>query len=163
MSVRIGGAVVVGVDGSPGSSEALRWAVAEARLRRARLRAVHALMFDYLVGAGEGSSVKGSVLGSFSPFGAKVSEVHQAAEDLLERAIAEIAEGADGVEIEREVVAGSPAEVLINAVDGDDLLVVGSRGHGGFAELLLGSVSHQCAQHAPCPVVIVHARPRSVT
>jgi nucleotide-binding universal stress UspA family protein len=64
---KIGGAVVVGVDGSAGSSEALRWAVAEARLRRTRLRAVHALKFDYAVEAMEGSSVRGGVLGSLQP------------------------------------------------------------------------------------------------
>jgi nucleotide-binding universal stress UspA family protein len=79
------------------------------------------------------------------------------AEDPLERAIAEIARDADGVEIESKVVEGGAAEVLVEAVGGDDLLVVGSRGHGGFAGLLLGSVSQQCAQHAPCPVVIVRA------
>lgn len=92
--------VVVGVDGSAGSSEALHWAIAEARLRNAPLRAVHAW-------------------------------------------------------IERVIGEGSAAQVLIDAVGEDDLLVVGSRGHGGFANLLLGSVSQQCAQHAPCPVVIV--------
>ena len=152
------GAVVVGVDGSAGAKEALRWAVAEARLRRTQLRAVHALKFDYPLEAGEGSSLQRSVLDSFNPFGDKRREIHEAAEALLERAIAELSEDADGLEIERQVVAGGPAEVLVNAVDGDDLLVVGSRGHGGFTELLLGSVAHQCAQHAPCPVAIVHPR-----
>ena len=49
------------------------------------------------------------------------------------------------------------AQVLVDEADGADLLVVGSRGHGGFAGLLLGSVSQQCAHHAPCPVVIIRA------
>lgn len=156
--VHLGGAVVVGVDGSAGAREALRWALAEARLRRTQLRVVHALKFDYPVEAGEGSLFKRSVLDSFNPFGDKQREIREAAEALLERAIAELSEDADGLEIERQVVAGGPAEVLVNAVGGNDLLVVGSRGQGGFTGLLLGSVSHQCAQHAPCPVAIVHPR-----
>ena len=59
--------------------------------------------------------------------------------------------------IERRVVEGAPATVLVDESRQADLLVVGSRGHGGFAGLLLGSVSQQCAHHAACPVVIVHA------
>ena len=62
---------------------------------------------------------------------------------------------ADGVAIERRVDQGAAAPVLIEESRDADVLVVGSRGHGGFAQLLLGSVSQQCAQHAVCPVVIV--------
>jgi nucleotide-binding universal stress UspA family protein len=78
----------------------------------------------------------------------------QAAEQVLELAPGELAEVHD-LEIERVIGEGPAAQVLIDAVGEDDLLVVGSRGHGGFADLLLGSVSQQCAHHAPCPVVIV--------
>ena len=64
-----------------------------------------------------------------------------------------------GVDIERRVVVGAPGAVLVAESREADLLVVGSRGHGGFAGLLLGSVSQQCAHHAACPVVIVpHTR-----
>jgi nucleotide-binding universal stress UspA family protein len=61
---------------------------------------------------------------------------------------------AGDVEVERRVVEGAPGAVLVAESRDADLLVVGSRGHGGFAQLLLGSVSQQCAHHAECPVVI---------
>jgi len=80
------------------------------------------------------------------------------AEQRLERATSELGEEHE-LEIERIVAEGSAARVLIDAVGEADLLVVGSRGHGGFTNLLLGSVSQQCAQHAPCPVVIVRSSP----
>ena len=153
------GVVVVGVDGSAGAKAALRWAIAEARLRQARLRAVHAWTPDY--GAGYLGGGYASIGGGFGYLGADagdyVSGLRQAAEEMLERVMAELAVEAAGVEIERQAVEGVAAQVLVEATGADDLLVVGSRGHGGFAGLLLGSVSQQCAHHARCPVVIVHA------
>ena len=80
----------------------------------------------------------------------------QSASASLEQAVASLGEEAEGTEIERAVRMGQPAQVLVEEAEDADLLVVGSRGHGGFAGLLLGSVSHQCALHARCPVVIVH-------
>jgi nucleotide-binding universal stress UspA family protein len=62
------------------------------------------------------------------------------------------------VKIEQRVIQGAPAAVLVEESQDADLLIVGSRGHGGFAQLLLGSVSQQCAHHSECPVVIVHAK-----
>ncbi len=62
---------------------------------------------------------------------------------------------AGGIELETIAAEGQPANVLLKISEGADLLVVGSRGLGGFRELLLGSVSQQCAQHASCPVVII--------
>ena len=148
--------MIVGVDGSAGARAALRWAMAEARLRRTRLRVIHAWTFSYPGGAGYG------YLGeSVAAFPGGLSTLHRAAEDMIEQAIADLAAEAEGVEIEREIVEGTAAEVLVDAATERDLLVVGSRGHGGFAGLLLGSVSQQCAHHARCPVVIVHA-PRRV-
>ncbi len=140
------GVVVVGIDGSASATAALRWSAAEARLRGSRLLVVHAytpVYTDVLLGGG------------FSPSRANGSEMHKAAEDLLVRATAGL--DAEGVEIEYRAVEGSAPEVLIAAAAEGDLLVVGSRGRGGFAGLLLGSVSQQCAHHASCPVVIVHA------
>ncbi|MGZ4384045.1 MAG: universal stress protein [Gaiellaceae bacterium] len=148
-------AVVVGVDGSAGATEALRWALAEARLRKVPLRIVHAWMFGYMGGAAGGYGYMGS-FGQNASLGVDVSDLHRAAEELLEKAIGAIAGEEREVEIERQVVEGSAAGVLLDAVSEGDLLVVGSRGHGGFGGLLLGSVSQQCVHHAPCPVVVVH-------
>jgi nucleotide-binding universal stress UspA family protein len=149
------GVVVVGVDGSPGAKAALRWALAEARLRQTRLRAVHAWAPNYV--GGPYASMTGGYGFVAADEGDYVSAIRQAAEEMLERVIAEMAAEAAGVEIERQAVEGVAAQVLVEAAGAGDLLVVGSRGHGGFAGLLLGSVSQQCAHHARCPVVIVHA------
>lgn len=145
---------VVGVDGSAGAGVALRWAAAEARLRNVPLRVVHAWSFGFTGVPGGGYGYQGATRGVFT--GAGAGELRCAAGALLDAAIAEVAVDVDGVEIERQVVEGGAAEVLMGAADGADLLVVGSRGHGGFAGLLLGSVSQQCVHRAPCPVVIVH-------
>lgn len=150
--------VVVGVDGSAGSMEALHWALAEARLRKSPLRAVHAWMFGYVGGTIDGYPSLGGSLDAYGSLGIDPGDLHRAAEDLLDRALADAGADIEGVEIERQVVQGPAAEALVTAVDENDLLVVGSRGHGGFAELLLGSVSQQCVHHAPCPVVVVHSQ-----
>lgn len=149
-------AVVVGVDGSAGAKEALRWALGEGRLRKSPVRAVHAWTFGYIGGSVEGYPYWGGSLGSYTSLGVDLGDLHRAAEDLLERALADVGDEAGDVEIERQVVQGAAAEVLVSAATPDDLLVVGSRGHGGFVGLLLGSVSQQCVHHAACPVVVVH-------
>jgi nucleotide-binding universal stress UspA family protein len=147
------GVIVVGIDGSACASEALRWAIAEARLRNSRLLTVHAWRLGYPGGPGGGY---GYVGGPFDPYAAgALGDRQQAAEYLLEKATERPA--TDGVEIERRVVEGDAADVLVAAAAEGDLLVVGSRGHGGLVGLMLGSVSQRCAHHAPCPVVIVHA------
>ena len=145
--------VVVGVDGSEGADAALEWAVAEARLRGARLRVVFAWTLSYPRGEGYGYLI-GPI--DVPPYGT-VSDQRHAAERVLERATAHLWPTADGLEIDREVAEGPAAEVLVDAAADADLLVVGSRGHGGFVGLLLGSVSQQCAHRAACPVVIVRA------
>jgi nucleotide-binding universal stress UspA family protein len=144
-------AIVVGIDGSNGSSAALRWAIAEARLRSVPVRAVHAWSYS--------QPLVPSLVGypySAGPVGNAIDDRWQA-EQRLERAASEVGEDH---EVERVLVEGSAAQALIDAVGEIDLLVVGSRGHGGFTNLLLGSVSQQCAQHAPCPVVIVRGNER---
>ena len=69
---------------------------------------------------------------------------------------------ATNVPVHQVVLAGNPAQVLLDTAAGADLLVVGSRGHGGFTEALLGSVSQRCVHHARCPVVVVHKSSRQV-
>jgi nucleotide-binding universal stress UspA family protein len=150
------GVVVVGVDRSAGAREALRWAMAEARLRRTRLRAVHASTpgFFSAGGPGYGYPYLGGTVGTHPGDGFKY--LRRAAGELLEQVIADVGAEADGLEIERQVFEGGAVEALIHAVGPNDLLVVGSRGHGGFAGLLLGSVSANVAEHAHCPVLVIH-------
>jgi nucleotide-binding universal stress UspA family protein len=136
--------IVVGVDGSPGSTAALRWALEEARLRRAKLRVIRAWLYPRIDGYG-------SIPAELPYMDALRNDV----EELLDAVVDEVAGENPGVSIVRVAVEGPPAEVLIEAAADADLLVVGSRGPGGFSGLLLGSVSQQCAHHASCPVVIV--------
>jgi len=143
--------IVVGVDGSEESKAALRWALEEARLRQAELLCVHAWLYPSVV----------DPTGLSAPLAVNMFEgLRDDAGELLELMIAEVATEADtDVKISRSVVEGPAASALLGAAQDADLLVVGSRGRGGFSGLLLGSVSQQCAHHAICPVVIVRARP----
>jgi len=102
--------VVVGVDGSVGATEAIRWALAEARLRKSPLRAFHAWTFGYTGGSVEGFPYWGGGLGSYASIGVELRDLHRAAERLLERALAELREEAGDVEIERQVIRGPVAE-----------------------------------------------------
>jgi nucleotide-binding universal stress UspA family protein len=139
--------IVVGVDGSDSSIAAARWAAHEARLRGARLRLVVVWHISALLYAAEAFP---------PPLTVNVEDEMQAnAERALDRTVAALCDILDGIEVERWVRSGTPTHVLCEATQRADLLVVGSRGHGGFTGLLLGSVSHQCAVHARCPVVIV--------
>jgi nucleotide-binding universal stress UspA family protein len=142
--------IVVGVDGSASAQEALRFAVQEAQLRGAGVRAV---MGVYLATMAYGGMAGWGPAGT----GLDPTELEERARAALDTAVDALGEPAD-MQVERVVDFGQPAQVLIEEARGAELLVVGSRGHGGFAGLMLGSVSHQCAMHASCPVVIVHAR-----
>ena len=144
------GLIVVGVDHSAGAKAALRFALEEARLRRSTLRVVHAWQFGHIGATG--------FEGVLPAVGGELDEFRRAAADELDAIVAEAAADADGIQIEKRIDQGPAARVLIDESRRSDLLVVGSRGHGGFASLLLGSVSQQCAHHAACPVVIVRDR-----
>lgn len=132
--------IVVGVDGSDPSKAAVRWAARQAALTGGVVDAVTA--WEYPVWYGAGFALSG------------VDFAGQAA-DVLARTVAD-ALGADRTDgIRARVVQGHPARVLLDAADGAQLLVVGNRGHGGFTEALLGSVSQHLVQHATCPVVVI--------
>lgn len=143
--------IVVGVDDSAGAREALRFGREEAELRQATLRAVHTWRYGYIGVTG--------LEGRVPAVGVELHEFRDAAAAGLGATVREAIPDAGGVEIEQRVVEGAPAAVLVEELRGADLLVVGSRRHGGFAQLLLGSVSQQCAHHAECPVVIVRSKP----
>ena len=136
--------IVVGVDGSDGGRAALRWALEEAALRKATVDAVLAWHLTFLAGSP-------AVAVAFDP-AEEAADAHRRLEQLVSEAV-----GSDhaGVEVSSIVAEGTAARVLLDVAKGADLLVLGSRGHGGFTGLLLGSVSQQCVHHAPCPVVVV--------
>jgi nucleotide-binding universal stress UspA family protein len=141
--------VVAGFDGSQGSEAALRVALREARLRHARLLVVaawHVPAYYYGSAAAPSAAL------------ALAENVRNGLTEKLEEAVAALRDEAGELEIETRLVEGPAASALTKEAAGAELLVVGSRGLGGFRELLLGSVSHQCAQHASCPVLIVPAQ-----
>lgn len=139
--------IIVGVDGSPPSLAALRWAAAEAELRDAELVAVAVWEFP-IIPSGPGA---GFYTGPTS------EELADQAQRRLAEAVAEA--GLEGVRMRQRIEYGTPARVLLDLAADADLLVVGARGHGGFAGLLLGSVSQQCTTHAVGPTVVVPAPP----
>jgi len=141
------GVIVVGVDQSAGAKAALRFALEEAQLRQATVRVIHAWQFGYLGATG--------LEGWLPAAGGDLKDFRRGAEAALDDILKEVRTNAVDLTIEHRVEQGAAAEVLVEESQGADLLIVGSRGHGGFAQLLLGSVSQQCAQHAFCPVVIV--------
>jgi nucleotide-binding universal stress UspA family protein len=142
-----GGRIVVGVDGSPSSKTALAWAVRQAKLTGASIEAVIAWHYPVLVGGTPFAPVGTLDDSDFGGFAATV----------LSDAIKQTVDPAEPVKISSTVLEGNAAQVLLEIADGADLLVVGSRGHGGFTEALLGSVSQACVHHARCPVVIIRS------
>ncbi len=134
--------IVVGVDGSSSSIAALRKAAELARSTDAPIVAVTAWQFPITYDATLPPSV-------WSP----ESDAHET----LRTAIDVAFDGAPPTRLTTRVIAGPAAAVLVKASEGASMLVVGSRGRGGFVGLLLGSVSTACAQHAHCPVLIMHA------
>jgi len=141
--------IVVGVDGSDESKEALRWALEEARLRDATVRAVYAWRDPYVLAPGFGL-----------PEDFEFDALRERAVETLDAVVADAVGTTSDVHVDGVVAEGPAGSVLVQAAEDAELLVVGSRGHGGFVGLLLGSVSQQCVTHAPCPVLVVRG-PRS--
>jgi nucleotide-binding universal stress UspA family protein len=134
--------IVVGVDGSPQSQNALEWALNESALRKAALTVVAVTP--------AAASIWG-ITGEFDPAEEIQERVQHAAQEIVDKAVAH--HGGQSVTV--RTVNGVPADELIKASEGADLLVVGARGVGGFRRLVMGSVSSQVSHHAHCPVVIV--------
>lgn len=132
--------IVVGVDGSDGAAQALEWAVEEAALDDARLTAVMVWTRPVIYGAYAEVAV---------PFD---EQIREGAAANLQAAVKKVA---DGVKIEQRVIEGPAVPILTQEAQGADLLVVGSRGRGGFASLLIGSVALGCAHHASVPVAVI--------
>jgi nucleotide-binding universal stress UspA family protein len=134
--------VVVGIDGSPSSLDALRWATEEAALRHAELIVVHAWQLPY---------------GGVHPFVGDAYDTalfQRAADGVVDEALAHT-DAPGRVSVSRRVVNEQPARAIVEGAATADLAVVGARGLGGFAGVLLGSVSQHVARHATCPVVVV--------
>ena len=145
------GEVVLGLDGSEVSTPATEYAFATASLQGLGLTVVHAWWREYL----------GGVL-AHSPWEGDWSEVAEDLERMMAEALSGWSEKYPDVEVHRHLVRGHAVEMLVQESEGAALLVVGSRGRGGFPGLLLGSVGNGVLQHADCPVAVVHqsaARP----
>ena len=163
------GRIVVGVDASPNARRALAWAAAEARLRQAVLQVVHAYHGRKLAepvyygsvhtrdaSVGAAGEPQPELTASLQRREAFEEAVRGQADELLAGLLGELGEAASAIEVRQTVVEDRhPAEALVRLSADADLLVVGSRGRGGFSELLLGSVSHAAVLHAACPVVVV--------
>jgi len=133
--------VVVGIDGSEESQHALLWARALAVPLHAQVKAVAVWHLPYGYGAV-------AVPGDWNP--------KQDMEELLFETVTEVVGSQVPHDLHLVVREGNPAKELLDAAEGAAMIVVGSRGHGGFAGMLLGSVSSHVAEHATCPVLVVH-------
>ncbi len=139
--------IVVGIDGSLGSARALSWALAEAGIRSASVLGIQAWQYPpigtFAVGTREGNEL--------------------AAEEIFNAATEFAAQRAPGVPFEAAARFGATVPTLLDESREAELLVVGATGHGGFEGSLLGSVAHQCARHAVCPVAVTHLEPTDAT
>jgi nucleotide-binding universal stress UspA family protein len=143
------GFIVVGVDGSEQSIDALHWAARQAKLTGASLRVVSTWHYPVSLGWAP----------AWPPDWNPAAEAKSALTKVIKEQL-----GADaGIAVTEEIVEGHPAEVLVALTEKEEpeLLVVGSRGHGAFAGMVLGSVSEYCAEHAQCPVVVVRHKDKS--
>ncbi len=141
--------IVVGIDGSDASKDALRWAVEDARARGAEVVALHA----YEVPAPALDAAPATPV----DLPGLVAEAHEDAQQFVTKVVDEVVGNVVSVDVAPIAVEDKPTKALVDASRDADLLVVGSHGHG-LSGLLLGSVSLECAQHGACPVVIFRGR-----
>ena len=137
-----GGWVVVGVDGSETSKDALRWAALNAEATRSKLRVVMCWR------------VPGTPYGYLAPVPPNL-DIAGDAKVALDNIVEEVLGQVPRVPVSTVIVEGPAATDLLEEASDADLLVVGNRGHGALVGMLLGSVSEYCVTHAPCPVVVV--------
>jgi len=143
--------IIVGVDGSPQADAAVRWAASRAQHTGARLRLLHAYVVPVPAPAMPLATANAY---DVDPQGYTV----EAGEAVLAAASTVAHNHASGIDVITDLRAGGAAPVLIDASTEADLIVLGSRGLGGFAGLLLGSVSTQVSGHAHCPTIVVHGQ-----
>jgi nucleotide-binding universal stress UspA family protein len=139
--------IVVGVDASAHARKALDWAMGEAGLRQAHVAVIT------VIPAMASPWTKGPL--SVPNADEAIAHARKAVEEAIAKSTADLA-GPKPASVSLDVLTGFPAQALIDTSRDADLVVVGSRGTGGFATLMLGSVASQVAHHAACPVVIVH-------
>ena len=137
------GTIVVGIDGSHSSLEALRWAGRQAELTRSALHVI--MTWEWPLSYGWAM-----------PFPSDY-DPEEGVRKVLDEAVADLRVTCSSLDITAKVMCGHPAPLLVEASKGADLLVVGSRGHGEFAGMLIGSVSEFCATNAHCPVLVHRA------
>jgi len=145
-----GAKIVVGVDGSPSSRAALRWAVRQAVLIGGTVDAVMAWQVPRVLRTSAWAPIYVDEASSFEKDARKT----------LDAVISDEVEPADSQRVIARVVNGHPLQVLQEAAADADLLVLGSRGHGSFADALFGSVGQYCVHHAHCPVLIMRGERR---
>jgi nucleotide-binding universal stress UspA family protein len=147
------GTIVVGIDGSDPGRSALRWAIEEAKARKAAVVAVHVWSFYPAVPP---ETFDGAPAPMTMPNAGEAIEADS--RKLLDRELEAVAQEAAGLDVEGRLVEGNAADALADAGREADLLVVGTKGHGALAGALLGSVSQHLAHHPPCPLVLVPRR-----
>lgn len=149
MTETTGNHIVVGIDDSPGARRALQWAAKEARLHDVRLDVLHvwAIPAQWAQGYGVEWTIDLADLGG---------DAQTVAEELV---AGTLSDAERPVDMNVAAVEGNASSILLEASKSAKMLVVGTRGRGGFARLLLGSVSNAIVHHAVCPVVIIPPEP----
>ncbi|MCL4552080.1 MAG: universal stress protein [Candidatus Marsarchaeota archaeon] len=133
--------IIVGVDGSPSSNFALEWAAQEAEIRGSTLELIHAWNYPNL---------------GYGGYVAVLEDFEKDAAALLDEVVASVRKNYPRLKLVSSLIQGPTAQTIMDRAKEADMVVVGSRGRGGFSGLLLGSVGQQLVHHCPAPVVIIH-------